>query len=166
MGISHYRISPDITQQSKKKKIMQIFIIGSPLETALTLDSRRFNKQIIETKQIINAILHISKAWGKHPCVLMYSNHLLWLMFYLGVFHYIKKNDMESAKVCNRAANAIRPHFHGDMLFNQMKRRLYTKDNKHYRQFETLGESDMNIYYVDEAWITYRNGKRITNVLE
>ena len=30
---------------------MNVFIIGTPLETAKILDKRRFNKQIIECKQ-------------------------------------------------------------------------------------------------------------------
>lgn len=35
---------------------MQIFIVGSILETAKALDKRRLNKQIIECKQILAAI--------------------------------------------------------------------------------------------------------------
>lgn len=35
---------------------MQVFIVGSPIETAMALDKKRLNKQIIETRQIIDAI--------------------------------------------------------------------------------------------------------------
>ena len=35
---------------------MQVFIIGSPFETAEALDSKRLHKQIIEARQIIQAI--------------------------------------------------------------------------------------------------------------
>lgn len=31
---------------------MQVFIIGTPLETAVALDKRRLHKQIIECKQM------------------------------------------------------------------------------------------------------------------
>lgn len=46
---------------------MQIFITGSPLETAEALDARRLNKQIIECRQILAAIDGTSKAWSNHP---------------------------------------------------------------------------------------------------
>ena len=52
---------------------MQVFIVGNPLETAMILDSRRLNKQIIETEQIIKAITGESKAWNNHPVVKPYS---------------------------------------------------------------------------------------------
>lgn len=42
---------------------MQVFIIGSPLETAMALDGARLRKQIIETQQILNA-LNGAKAWS------------------------------------------------------------------------------------------------------
>jgi hypothetical protein len=35
---------------------MQVFIVGSPLETAKALDNRRLNKQIIECQQILDAL--------------------------------------------------------------------------------------------------------------
>ena len=35
---------------------MQVFIIGTPFETAKSLDKKRLNKQIIECKQILKAI--------------------------------------------------------------------------------------------------------------
>lgn len=42
-----------------------------------------------------------------------------------------------------------------------MKRRLYTKDNNHYKQWADLGESEENWYFVDGEWVKYRNGKKI-----
>ena len=35
---------------------MQIFIIGTPLETAILLDNKRFHRQLSEAKIILNAI--------------------------------------------------------------------------------------------------------------
>ena len=35
---------------------MQVFIIGSLLDTAMCLDKKRLNKQIIECQQILKAI--------------------------------------------------------------------------------------------------------------
>lgn len=42
-----------------------------------------------------------------------------------------------------------------------MKRRLYTKDKLFYKQWEDLGESDINWYFVDNEWKYYKNGKKI-----
>ena len=44
---------------------MQVFIIGSALETAQALDKKRLNKQIVECKQILNAIEGKTKGLGK-----------------------------------------------------------------------------------------------------
>lgn len=51
---------------------MQVFIIGTPLETAIALDPLRLNKQLLETQQILDA-LNGKKAWSKHPAVLQYK---------------------------------------------------------------------------------------------
>ena len=61
---------------------MQVFIIGTPLETAIALDPLRLNKQILETQQILYA-LNGKKAWSNHPCVLQYKGHEKWLEHYL-----------------------------------------------------------------------------------
>jgi hypothetical protein len=45
---------------------MQVFIVGSPLETAMALDPKRLNRQIQETKVIL-AALSGAKAWSNHP---------------------------------------------------------------------------------------------------
>ena len=51
---------------------MNVFVIGSPIETAKCLDPRRLNKQIIECKQILKAIDGETKAWANHPATKMY----------------------------------------------------------------------------------------------
>ena len=53
------------------------------------------------------------------------------------------------------------PSFHTGEYLTQMKRRLYTKNNIHYCQWENLGESDINMYNVDGKWRFYRNGKQL-----
>lgn len=69
---------------------MQVFIVGSPFETAKALDKRRLNKQIIECGQILDAISGETKAWIKHPCVKMYFNHVKWLEWYTSCLAYYK----------------------------------------------------------------------------
>ena len=56
---------------------MQIFLIGTVLETAQALDNRRLNKQIIECQQILDAINGTGKGWFNHPVVHMYKNHYI-----------------------------------------------------------------------------------------
>lgn len=140
---------------------MQVFIVGTPYETAEALDVRRFNKQMIENQQIMNAVLGEGKGWFNHPVVKSYKNHFHWLYYYNLCLFWYSRGDKPMAKKMSDKADYIRPNFHTQEYFNQMKRRLYTKDNKHYKQWEYLGESKQNHYYVDGEWLIYENGKRI-----
>lgn len=150
---------------------MQVFIIGTPLETAKALDNRRLNKQIIECQQILNA-LNGAKDWSNHPCVLQYRGHEEWLNFYLDCLVYYRyylceeswgKQDsfIIKAHFCSRFAMDLRPPFHTQEYFSQMKRRLYTKDKEHYKQWVDFGKSEENWYFVNGEWRIYENGKRI-----
>lgn len=67
---------------------MQVFIIGSPLETAMAMDGdvRRYNKQIVECQQILDA-LNGKKAWSNHPCTLQYRGYEEWLWMYKEVLY-------------------------------------------------------------------------------
>lgn len=148
---------------------MQVFIVGTPLETAMALDRRRLNKQIIECGQILDA-LNGKKAWSNHPCVLQYRKHKEWLELYkqfLESFVEYEEFGTDSPKdnmrVYGHTCFLISPPFHTQEYFDQMKRRLYTKDKEHYKQWAHLGESDVNWYWSHEKqeFIKYRNGKRI-----
>ena len=142
---------------------MQVFIVGSPLETAMAMknDILRYNKQIIECKQMLNAIDGETKAWANHPCTVQYKSHHLWLEEYmLCLIAYKEGNHARASHHCE-FADSMRPDFHTEEYFDQMKRRLYTKMPEHYNQWEHLGESDVNWYFVDGEWRYYRNGKRI-----
>ena len=143
---------------------MQIFIIGSPIETAEALDKRRLRKQTIECRQILKAIAGEGKAWLNHPCVLMYKEHREWICEYLMSLGSFIEGCEWRAEFHSEQADKIRPPFHTEAYFNQMKRRLYTKDNEHYKQWSHIGESDVNWYCVDGEWRYYRNGKRIASV--
>lgn len=138
---------------------MQVFIVGSPLETAMALDKRRLNRQIQETKVIL-AALNGAKAWSNHPCVLQYRGYEKWLRNYLRVLHNWHMGGVPH-HFYNDMANKTRPPFHTQEYFDQMKRSLYTKDPVHYEQWAHLGDSEDNWYFVDGEWRIYRNGKRI-----
>ena len=149
---------------------MQVFIVGSPLETAMALDNRRLNKQIIECKQILDA-LNGAKAWSNHPCVLQYRGHEDWLLhyqwclesYYRGVTNGTLDLEYYDARDESRVCEAYKPMFHTQEYFDQMKRRLFEKDEEHYKQWSHLGTSDINWYWSqkDNKFIKYRNGKRI-----
>ena len=155
---------------------MQVFIVGSPLETAKVLDKRRLNKQIIECQQILDA-LNGKKAWSNHPCTLQYRGYEKWLIPYLSClenYYYYKfgkveflgslsKNQLalKSAIKWSELADLCIPPFHTKEYLDQMKKRLYSKDNNHYKQWAYLGESNQNFYYVDGEWRVYENGKRL-----
>lgn len=139
---------------------MQVFIIGTQLATAMALDRKRLNKQIIECQQILYA-LNGAKAWSNHPCVLQYRGYEKWLEHYLSCLTLYRHGASIHAKVCSDMAQLSKPEWHTTEYFDQMKRRLYTKDNEHYKQWESLGESDENWYFVDDECRIYENGKRI-----
>lgn len=155
---------------------MQVFVpYKEPLKVAIIMwsDKKRFNKQIIECRQILNAIEGVGKGWFNHPVVKMYKDHKEWLECYLKVFEFYKNihndelseydkyyvnNDLE---LYNKRANEITPLFLTDDFCYQHKRRLYTKSPELYSLFAKYGKSDINYYYVDGELLKYKNGKRI-----
>lgn len=144
---------------------MQVFIIGSVLETAQSLDKRRLNKQIIECKQILDALYGTGKGWFNHPIVKMYKGYEKWLCAYKWCLEEYQRKDSDFLMLMhyNNFCEDNKPPFLIEEYFNQMKRRLYTKDNNFYKQWEELGESEINWYFVDNEWKYYRNGKLIKN---
>ncbi|MBR6517057.1 MAG: hypothetical protein IKT40_09510 [Bacilli bacterium] len=138
---------------------MQMFIIGSVLETAKILDKKRLNKQIVECYQILNALNGSTKAWRNHPCTIQYQEHIEYIKNYILCLESYKNNDLILASKYNDICEKLKPSFHNIEYFNQMKRRLYTKNKEHYSQFAYLGESQINWYYVDNQWKYYLNGK-------
>jgi hypothetical protein len=139
---------------------MQVFIIGTPLETASALSKRYLNNQINEAKIILDA-LNGAKAWSNHPCVLQYRGYEFWLKCYLSCLCYVKWGEWEEAKDTSQLADNNRPEWHTQEYFDQMKRRLYEKDEEYYKQWGYLGKSYENWYLVDGEWRIYENGKRI-----
>lgn len=141
---------------------MQVFIIDNPLYTARVLDSRRFHAQIREAKIVIkwcSMIKNGDSRWVNQPLVQMYINNLEWLQAYINVFEAIKENDIHKANMWNLYANDLKPTFHTEDYFEQMKRRLYTKDPELYANWWYLGVSYDNWYYVNDQWRFYKQNK-------
>ena len=140
---------------------MQVFIVGSPLETAIALDPKRLHKQIFECRQILDA-LNGKTAWSNHPCVLQYEDYEKWLECYKKCLEaYIKGDTLEAKIQSQYATDWYKPHWHNIGYYTQMKRRLYTKEPKHYWRWKCYGTSEENWYFVDGSWRKYVNGKRI-----
>ena len=141
---------------------MNVFIIGSALETAKALDKRRLNKQIAECTQMLDALEGKTNAWAHHPCTLQYKGYERWLLAYKSCLLRYKCGEYQRAETSDTWCKLNKPPFHTEEYFNQMKRRLYTKDPIFYAQWMNLGTSEVNWYYVDGEWRYYKNGKRVT----
>lgn len=141
---------------------MQVFIIGDALETFKCLDKRRLRKQLIECKQILSVYDGKTNAWKNHPIVKSYANFRKWLSVYtFALEEFIDGKDLLMLLNYNAWLKDNAPNFHTIEYFNQMKRRLYTKNKSFYNEFESLGESTVNWYYYDEKWHYYDNGKKV-----
>lgn len=141
---------------------MQIFTpFASPLQTAEAMinDKARYNKQIIECQQILDAISGKSTAWKNHPVVKMYAEHGVWLMHYMKCLIAYRMGDEKSAWINSDCIYP--PHFLTPDFCDQHKRRLYTKSPDKYPQFAEYGTSEENWYYVDGQLKKYENGKQI-----
>lgn len=139
---------------------MQVFIVGSIYDTVIALDKRRRHKQWVEIQQIIDAI-DGKKAWKNHPCTIQYKEYKYWLILYRTVIEFINMDMHSNAKNISQKAENFKPEWHCEEYFNQMKRRLFEKDEEYYKQWSYLGKSLDNWYFVDGEWVKYRNGKKI-----
>lgn len=141
---------------------MNVFIVGTPYETAKALDKSRLNKQILECQQILDA-LDGKKAWSHHPCTLQYKGHERWLMNYMSCLLRYKSGEYGRAEVASQWCQSCTPPFQTQDFFDQMKRRLYTKNPTHYAQWAELGVSEENWYWSpsEQKIIKYVNGKRV-----
>lgn len=147
---------------------MQVFVVGSPLETAMALDKARLRKQVIECHQILAAIHGEGKGWFHHPVVLMYSepNSVRWLQMYADILEGYLSGYTGLIEADNEA-RLITPVFHTEKFLTQMKRRLFSKNPEYYKQWAEFGESQDNYYWspTKRAWLMYRNGKLLETIL-
>lgn len=145
---------------------MTIFIIDSPIYTASHLDSRRLNKQILECQWIINMKEGKTKP-SNHPAYLMYKDNIDWVKLYqkclIEYRNYKKTNDIEvynNALKYSNQADKIKPDFMCQSLYDNFRKRLFTKNQEYYNIWKCYGTSDTNYYYVDGNWLKYTNGKK------
>ena len=134
----------------------------------MALSRKHLRNQINEAHVILAAIHGEGKGWIHHPVVLMYSepNSVRWLQMYADILegYLAGYTGLERA---DREAREITPAFHTEKFLTQMKRRLYTKNPEHYKQWAEFGESQDNYYWspTRRAWLMYRNGKLLEIIL-
>lgn len=142
---------------------MQVFVpYPEPIKVAQCLDAKRLNKQVIECRQILDAIDGKGNGWFHHPVTAMYKPYREWLSYYANCLDCFHKGLYEYARAWNKSANKIRPPFLTEGFCTQHKRRLFAKNHERYKQFAEYGASDENWYWDNETnqIIKYINGKR------
>lgn len=148
---------------------MQVFVpYAEPIRVAECLDGLRLRKQVIECKQILDAIDGTGKGWFNHPVTKMYKPYREWLVLYaccLQSYQIEIKNvntTFHTSNLYSKRAESIRPPFLTEEFCNQHKRRLYTKNPEHYKDFKSFGKSEENWYFIDGKLVKYVNGKKIS----
>ena len=130
---------------------MQTFVPYADLhESAVVLDNKRLNKQLLEGRQIYNILAEnrTSGGWVNHPAVKMWRNYDNALYAYLEnvmlecVFRGISTEKNWSAITqmhdsnWDRGSNIVMPPWWGDERVHQSHRNnLYVKDPEYYAEF-------------------------------
>jgi hypothetical protein len=139
---------------------MQTFLPSSNMIwSAMELDSKRLNKQILEAYQILNTLSTGAKAWSNHPAVLMWKGHEYSLRTYARTMATEAKK--RGIKVDKNLANLdILEHKYGHTWGTDMPRwfgqesmnrivathraNLYRKDPIFYEAYATAVNSEYN----------------------
>jgi len=74
--------------------------------------------------------------------------------------HWIGGRESTASWWSNHA-DLIRPDFLTKEFCDQHKRRLFAKSPIYYQQFEKLGKSEENWYFLDGKVVKYIKGKRV-----
>jgi hypothetical protein len=130
---------------------MQTFVPYADFaESAVVLDNKRLNKQLLEGRQILGilATRKTKGAWVNHPAVKMWRNHEVSLFEYLEAIRdecivrgiQTEKNWNAIIDIHNNALYTLRyrefPLWWNDERVHQSHRNnLYRKDNIYYGQF-------------------------------
>lgn len=135
---------------------MQTFLpFSSFTVSAAALDAKRLNKQRLEVKQLLNAILGQSKGWANHPAAVMWSNYPQALALYglavtvewmqrggkessghLELFTEYARHPLDFARPKHLQCRTEMPWWLGVEEFHRRHRSaLYHKDPVFYHQF-------------------------------
>jgi hypothetical protein len=138
---------------------MQTFLPSSDyLWSAMLLDNKRLNKQILEAYQILKVLSTNGKAWRNHPAVLMWEEHENELFLYANAM--VKEARIRGIKVDKNLANLEelkakygsawgegKPEWFNNESINYIiathRANLYRKDPEYYSDWSK---------YVDNKW--------------
>lgn len=136
---------------------MQVFLPYSNLAMLVQCfykDKRRYNKQIIECKQIIAAIEGTSMAWRNHPVVYQYRNRVQWLKYYMQVLEAYKiggikyvTNLLLDQRLLDKIKEVEPDFVHDQEYLDVHKRRLYQKNPKVFPEFAPYDSWNMSNWY-------------------
>ena len=154
---------------------MQVFVTSkSYVESAMNLDSRRANKQIIECNQIYRALIGESKGWRNHCVSRLWGNYLDGLMYFAWCCYFELKfrgnNPARPIEYKNyeRIAQSNARILDVELLVgnppqsthfmrlpwwvNAMRSHLLAKDPEHYSQFKWNLPAEFGYYALDKDY--------------
>lgn len=141
---------------------MQTFLPYSDfIQTARCLDNKRLGKQRVETFQILNAQIGMSKGWVNHPATKMWKYHRNALVEYgIIICEYwislgFKDSLLDKIKShYDKTFSIVYPPWLGDEKFhNSHKSKLIQKNSDYYTQF------GWNVLCLNYQWPSMINEK-------
>lgn len=160
--------------------MVNVFIPYDNFEVcARCLDNKRLYKQIVECKQILNAIKGETKGYANHPATVMWKRypHALrryqiscirewlnrrWMLDFETITDLDKRYAWKQGALTR---DTLMPHWWGDKdIHDSHKANLYRKDPEHYKQFN-LG-IDMPYVWVNDEGKKYIGTGKNKTVLE
>lgn len=139
---------------------MQVFHpLVNYVDSIRCLDRQRLGKQRVECKQIIDILLGntSSKAWRKHPAVLMYSQHVNYLINYYNqtLEEFARRGYRNILLKPLPVGEIVLPPFIGNEKFHSSHRSaLLSKNSVWYKQFNW--PEPVTLYY-NYYWPTMEN---------
>lgn len=120
-------------------------------KSAMSLDNKRLNKQIVECYQILKALKGETKGWKNHPCTLMWKGYESTLAEYGIWCCYVWKERGFKTKLedvlysyFDNTDGSRYPWWLGLNEFHESHRsNLHRKDCVHYNSFDEEFEKDL-----------------------
>jgi hypothetical protein len=101
---------------------MQLLILGSSLETAMALDARMLDQQILVCDQIINKL----NAGEVDKSIEVYQGHQWWLQMHCNTLDYYRRDLLDEASEMSYFAERYKPAFITEAMI--MRNRAKIKD--------------------------------------
>ena len=103
---------------------MQLLILGSSLETAMALNARMLDQQILVCDQIISKL----NAGEVDKSIEVYQGHLWWLQMHCNTLDYYRRDMLDEASEMSYFAERYKPAFITDEYISRSQ--AIIKDGK------------------------------------